>query len=74
MDNLIIVAMAAAPQLSQDAMLARQVTGGELSAEQMKQLKYQREVCIWGYNRTVMVVSSQFHCHKVLTLTIIESI
>lgn len=74
MDNLIIVAMVAAPQLSQDAMLARQVTGGELSAEQMKQLKYQREVCIWGYYCTVMVVFSQFHCHKVLTLTIIESI
>jgi len=37
-------AMVAAPQLSQDAMLARQVTGGELSAEQMKQLKYQREM------------------------------
>jgi len=32
-------------QLSTEAMLAKQVTGGELSAEQKKQLEYQRQVC-----------------------------
>ena len=36
--------MVATPQLSQDALLARQVTGGELSEEQKKQLAYQRQV------------------------------
>lgn len=36
--------MVATPQLSRDALLARQVTGGELSEEQKKQLAYQRQV------------------------------
>ena len=36
--------MVATPQLTQDALIARQVTGGELSEEQKKQLAYQRQV------------------------------
>ncbi|XP_067931769.1 SURP and G-patch domain-containing protein 1-like [Watersipora subatra] len=39
-----IAAIPAAPVISHEAALARQVTGGELSEEQKKQLEYQRQM------------------------------
>ena len=42
----VLVAMTSIPPpMTQEDMLAKQVTGGELSQEQKKQLEYQRQVC-----------------------------
>lgn len=61
------VAMASIPPpVSQDAMLAKQVTGGELSEEQKKQLDYQRQVCI--FNNCTIEITDSFYTLSLLVL------